>query len=68
MMRYEGGASEDLAIVKLLLDNCIKLLKDDRNSQVSIEMRGASYKTCTKVIVHGVFFFKNVVPKVNIFC
>lgn len=67
MMRYEGRASEDLAIVKLLLDNCIKLLKDDRNSQVSIEMRGA-YKTCTKVIVHGVFFFKNVVPKVNIFC
>ena len=36
MLKYENLSSEDLAIVKLLLENCIKLLKDDSNSQVFV--------------------------------
>lgn len=31
----EKASAKDLGIVKLLLENCIKLLKDDRNSDVS---------------------------------
>ena len=36
MLRYTPHTPEELAIIKLLLENCIKLLKEDINSQVGI--------------------------------
>ena len=34
MMKYVSS-TEEMSIIKLLLENCIKLLKYDRNSRVS---------------------------------
>ena len=42
MLRHTPHTPEELAIIKLLLENCIKLLKEDINSQV--------YKKCMYAI------------------
>ena len=49
MLRHTPHTPEELAIIKLLLENCIKLLKEDINSQV--------YKKCMYAIIHTVILY-----------